>query len=70
MLFAKDPSITKGAWTNGKETITGEWRYNWASDNFSIWLDSKDPITGEKRFLISYDDEPRWGNWRLVRDKK
>lgn len=59
---------TPGIWVNGKKTLTGEWRYNWNSGSFTIWLDSKDRITGEYRVLTTYNDEPEWGNWKLVKE--
>lgn len=54
----------KATWSNGKRTITGWWKYNWASDSFVIDLDSTDRITGERRSMIIKGDHPEWGNWK------
>jgi hypothetical protein len=62
-------SARDGKWTNGKETETGRWVYNWAADNFTISLDSRDPITGRPRTFIVYGDSPEWGKWKLVREE-
>lgn len=60
----------RGVWRNGNQTVTGEWCYNWAADNFTIWLDSVDEITGRRREITTSLDTPEWGKWKLVREEK
>jgi hypothetical protein len=54
-------------WVNGKQQVTGSWRYHWPSDRFVIELNSKDRITGTRRRMVVAGDTPEWGNWKLQR---
>lgn len=60
----------RATWSNGKETVTGYWRYNWASDTFTIQLDSNDPVTGRPRIFRTHNDTPEWGDWKRVEENK
>lgn len=62
--------ITGATWINGKRKVTGRWRYNWASDSFTIWLDSRDRITGEHRVIVTHNDTPEWGNWKRIKEQE
>jgi hypothetical protein len=59
-----------GKWTKGNRTIEGKWRYIWASNCFSIVLNSKDRITGETRKTVSFDEQPNFNGWKLVKEEK
>lgn len=48
-----------------KTKLAGTWEYDWAGGFFIIWLDSIDPITGDQRRVITYNDHPEWGHWKL-----
>jgi len=63
-----DNGFTDAKWTNGKRTITGEYRYNWNSNCFTIILDKKNRYTGERERFTIHEDEPEWDNWKLVKD--
>ncbi len=56
----------KATWANGKRRIEGEWDYVWNGDVFVIQLYSKDRITGQNRRVLTHNDTPEWGNWKLV----
>lgn len=56
----------EATWSNGKRTLTGRWRYEWARDRFIIHLDSIDKITGQHRQVVTYNDTPEWGKWKRV----
>lgn len=60
---------TKATWKNGKQIITGSWKYAESSECFCIILDTKDRITGENKSFITYNDKPEWGNWKISKEK-
>lgn len=64
--------MNKATWKNKKRTISGQWEYIWQSDSFVIVLNSIDRITGERKRIVTSNDTPEWGNWKLVKmeDKK
>ncbi len=66
--WQQDDPTKPGTWTNGKRTVTGRWIYVWASQRFVIWLDSRDRVTGANRRIVTANDTPEWGNWKLKRD--
>lgn len=41
--------MTPATWRKGNRTVSGRWRYNWASDRFLIELDKPNRLTGERR---------------------
>lgn len=59
--------MKEAKWINGKQVVTGRWEYNWPRDEFVIWLDKKDRITGDYKKIITTNDFPEWGNWKLVK---
>ena len=57
----------RGTWRHPrrKKPQTGTWEYNLAGDNFLILLDTYDPITEKRRSIVSYQEKPEWGLWKL-----
>lgn len=49
-----------GVWSNGKRTLRGRWRYDWAKDRFFVRLSSG-------RSFAVYGEHPEWGKWKLAR---
>ena len=52
--------MTEGIWTNGKTTLSGRWRYIWATGVFVI------EINNRAKRIVTHNDEPIWGRYRLL----
>lgn len=71
MFGSANSDMNEATWRNTKtgKRVKGRWRFNWASDSFTIVL-SRDKTTGSPRVIVSTDDEPIWGDWKLVKPRK
>lgn len=57
---------TQATWTNGKQTVTGRYKYYRPSDAFFISLDKVVGVNGERRKTFRVYGECEFGRYKLA----
>ena len=67
--LGEDNRFRKAKWSNGKNTLTGEYKYNRASNIFIILLDKRDTVSGDRK-QINTRGQCEFNGYKLVRNNK